>query len=438
MSKELMPTFLSFLKDKEAPNMYITGVAGTGKTTKLNELLAYCLTNKIPAVAVAYTHKACTVLKTKLPKDANIATLHSFLKKRPTVNGSATKLAHVDGNAVVGTSDVVDLLFIDEYSMVGEKDYVDIVDKQYDEDGNLLMKVIYIGDPNQLPPVKDMKAINPSGSYWVKLSKIYRQANDNPLMDTLLQLNDYINGEEPQALQPHENLIRHVDLVKTYSNCKTDKVILAYTNARVEELNSQIQGYTSPKEGDKLFTPTLRKTFTLVTATTETPYIIKINGDLLELDSKYRTLETLHSIDEVLFYTVSAGNEEDEYCFAAVFGHGEYLKVQQRLAGEAVSLNKKIQDTYNCNPSEWAKANWSTDLARRRAKAWTKYLAFKDCVICLDFNHAMTVHKSQGSTFETVFVDIEDLSKCAKMDYQMYLKLVYVALSRASHLVYTN
>ncbi|MGL5567505.1 MAG: ATP-binding domain-containing protein [Plesiomonas sp.] len=50
----------------------------------------------------------------------------------------------------------------------------------------------------------------------------------------------------------------------------------------------------------------------------------------------------------------------------------------------------------------------------------------------------MTVHKSQGSTYDTVYVDTEDLYRCAAINIKQYLKLMYVALSRASNKVITN
>jgi hypothetical protein len=86
----------------------------------------------------------------------------------------------------------------------------------------------------------------------------------------------------------------------------------------------------------------------------------------------------------------------------------------------------------------WASLNSHTKLARARAKAWRDYLTFKEYVICLDFPHAMTVHKSQGSTYNTVYLDSDDLYLCATRNFNLYLKLMYVAISRASNKVYTN
>ena len=116
-----------------------------------------------------------------------------------------------------------------------------------------------------------------------------------------------------------------------------------------------------------------------------------------------------------------------------------HLQVQELLAREAVSINKRIKEIYKVpDPTKWAKDNWDEPLAKERKKVWREYLTFKECVICLDFAHAMTVHKSQGSTFSNVYIDIQDLNICRKIDYQMYLKLLYVAISRASNQVFMN
>ncbi|NCB95302.1 MAG: DUF2075 domain-containing protein [Negativicutes bacterium] len=434
---DLLSTFVSFMEAKEEETMFVTGIAGTGKTTTLAELLQYCIDNRISAVATAYTHRACTVLRSKLPAETKICTLHSFLTKRPTINDKATTIHKLESNSQTSRPEKIDVLFIDEFSMVGEKDFVSINELLYDDDGNTVMKVVYIGDPNQLPPVKDAKAVVPGGRFWVKLDKVYRQANSNPLLDTLILLNDYINGEEPQALLEHETFVRGVDIVEKYKNNSTNKVLLAYTNARVEELNALIEGRTTPRVGDMVFSPTTRKKYLVLAINDEATEINTPRDVVVELNSKYKTLETFHTIEGVKFYTLE-DDEGEEYVYGAIFGHNSFLHAQQNLANGAVNINKKIFTTTQQDPKDWAKANWQLPLAKERASNWSRYLTFKDCAICLDFEHAMTVHKSQGSTFETVFLDMEDLSLCSRKDYSLYLKLLYVAISRASDIVYTN
>lgn len=436
----MLETFQSFVKDIEAPEAFILGVAGTGKTTSLAELVIWALKHNKAIVVCAYTHQAVKVLRSKLPAEVEdkfvICTLHSYLKKRPTVNDKALEIKDVDGNVQVSLPNLVDFLFIDEFSQVGERDKVSINTLQYDDEGHLLTKVIYIGDPNQLPPVKDQVAVIPNGQYQIKLTKIHRQADDSPLIDTLLKLNDYINGKKAQLLEEHSALTRNQDIINLYKNCNTSKVLLAYTNAQVEYLNSTVQGRHAPLLGDELFSPTIRRFYTLENHTLTSDAIITIRGDLLELQSKYKTLETLHELD-VQFFTLM----DEHYNIsprAVVFGHDSYLQMSQQLAKRAVASNKKIEKEFKMDAKDWANANWSQPLAKERSKAWKQYLAFKDCVICIDFVHAMTVHKSQGSTYENVFLDIQDIGKCADKDFQLYLKLLYVGISRASKRVYTN
>ena len=81
--KKPLDMFIEYLNSEDT-DMFITGQAGTGKTTKLAELVSYCIEQRLSYVVCAYTHKACSVLNNKIP-DADIKTLHSFLRKRPTI-----------------------------------------------------------------------------------------------------------------------------------------------------------------------------------------------------------------------------------------------------------------------------------------------------------------------------------------------------------------
>jgi len=444
--QDLLGTFNSFMSDQDADTMFITGVAGTGKTTSLAELLEHCHNEDIDAVVCAYTHKACAVLREKLPPTADIRTLHSYLGKRPTINTQALNIAHVDSNAKTGETEHKAVIFVDEFSMVGEKDFMSLTELLTNEEGEIICKVVFIGDLNQLPPVKDQQTIRPHGDYWVKLTQIHRQAKDNPLIDNLIELNSYINGEFPEALREHDCLVRGIDIVEQYKNLnEASKVILAYTNVCVEQLNAQIEGKVLPDGGDEVYTPTLRKLYTMERklstgddfAPSEVLSIQTIRGDTLELNSKFGTLETLFEIEGVTYYELVDENYNNEIR-AVVFGHGKYQAIMGELSAEAVKMNKVIQSKYNMDPKEWAKANWQNPMAKARGTAWKRYLAFKDNVLCLDFKHAMTVHKSQGSTYDYVFLDTQDIYKCANRDFDMYLKLLYVGISRASKKVFTN
>ncbi len=431
----MLENFKKFFADKHAPDMYITGIAGTGKTTSLGEILEYCIANNIKAVTCAYTHKAVGVLTGKLPEQAVLQTLHSFLTKRPTINDTVTKLAYIASNVSSSVPELVEVIFIDEYSMVGERDYTSLAEVQYNDDGDLVTKIVYIGDPNQLPPVKDMQTIVPTGKYCYTLTEVKRQTKNNPLIDTLTLLNDFINGKKPTPLTEHAKFVRGVNIVNEYKKCNADKVLLAYTNKRVQLLNEQIQGYSKPRLDDSLFSPTTKEKYLYLDTVTAPQSIVGVNGELIEIGSKYKTLEKLLKLP-VDFYELEHGDIQTTK--AVVFGHQNYLDIEKELANKAVAANATIFKKYKINPKLWALQNYSHKDAKHRAKVWADYITFKTCVICVDFDHATTVHKSQGSTYDTVFIDTEDLGKCADNDYTLYLKLLYVAISRASNKVYTN
>jgi len=435
----MISTFKQFLADEQAWDMYITGAAGTGKTTGLADGVQYCIDNEIPYVVCAFTHKACGILRSKLPPGAKVKTLHSFLGKRPCINTNATKKEHVNQNTKSSeTDDEPKVLFLDEYSMIGEKDFLDIREAQdSDYDAIPELKVVWIGDKHQLPPVGDMPAVVPDDNYHVILTKIWR--NDNPLQQPLNALISYMEGEQPAPLEPVPGYFeRGFNLMHEYGNCDDDKVVLAYTNKRVETLNADIAGKLYPDEQDRVFSPTTQKFYEFRGWIEDPEYIDLHYSDPLHLGSKYRTLENLIK-SGLCKFALLEDEDGDIWQHAVLFGHYEYKIAKENLEAEAVESNKAIESKYRgYKAAAWGRANPQTKLSRARSKAWRDCLSFKDCVICIDFPYAMTVHKSQGSTFHTVLVDTDDLATCAERNFDMYLKLTYVAISRASHRVVTN
>lgn len=433
----------AFLTDEKAWEMYITGKAGTGKTTTLKEVVEYCLANQIDYMVCAFTHKACTVLEEKLPDNANITTLHSYLRKRPTINDSAVHKAHVDVRSRMGESERPDIVIVDEFSMVGEDDYVDIMGMQDPHDeGAKPIKALYVGDPYQLPPVGDMQTIKPKGKYWVKLEKVYRTECDD-LLSAMVKLTDMIDGADMEPLGSSQNLIRGQCLIQSYkASTSTDKVCLAWTNKAVQQLNEAIAGKTQPDPSDDLWCPTLRHEFTLEAFLPKTGAlpIVRTPRSSLGPNSKYKTLEFLQELPEVSFARVYDSTAEEVVNIAYIFGHYTYKQIINDLTEAAVAVNNQIKAIAggDIKPAQWASQNQGHGLTRKRAKAWRKLLAIKEAVLCIDFPYAMTIHKSQGSTYEEVYLDSEDLSMCGNTDAKMYLKLFYVALSRASHKVITN
>jgi ATP-dependent exoDNAse (exonuclease V) alpha subunit len=65
----------------------------------------------------------------------------------------------------------------------------------------------------------------------------------------------------------------------------------------------------------------------------------------------------------------------------------------------------------------------------RRKKEWHKYFSLKNTIPDLRQRDAATVHKSQGSTYDTVFVDLTNISTCHNPIAAA--RMLYVAFTRA-------
>lgn len=142
----------------------LAGYAGTGKST-----MAKYIADKIggnDVVFCSYTGKAAKVLRDK--GCPNSGTIHSFIYSYLNEDR--------DRNPVFGFNPVpvfmnAKLIVVDEYSMLGD----DILD-------DLLRtgkKILFLGDPFQLPPVKKIQR-NMKPDFF--LEEVHRQALDSPIL----------------------------------------------------------------------------------------------------------------------------------------------------------------------------------------------------------------------------------------------------------------
>ena len=63
-------------------------------------------------------------------------------------------------------------------------------------------------------------------------------------------------------------------------------------------------------------------------------------------------------------------------------------------------------------------------------KGWKPYYEFKESFVDISYTYAMTVHTSQGSTFDHTFVDMNDIQVCRNIEERT--RLAYVAITRAA------
>ncbi|HEV2175252.1 MAG TPA: AAA family ATPase [Nitrospira sp.] len=182
------------------------GYAGTGKTTMLGEL-PRILPPRTRIVYASFTGKAVSVLRSKLPRGSEVSTLHRLLyhprqkmiciesgEDVLLLNGRCEthydrtwqeELGHefnehrpcevrraLDWSPVVDPLEDIDLVVVDEASMVSEKIWADLT--------KWGVPVLAVGDHGQLPPVKS--EFNLMANPQIRLETVLRQAAGSPII----------------------------------------------------------------------------------------------------------------------------------------------------------------------------------------------------------------------------------------------------------------
>jgi hypothetical protein len=186
--KSIYNQLINFTQNKTDNEIILIGYAGTGKTTLMakfiNDLVEKKICKKI--VMAAPTHKAVNIAKSKLFPDpvkdytelnkiVNIMTIHRLLNYQSYVGHEGEKYfarGKIDPNW-----SIYDLVVVDECSMLSNQIITDI--KQIiGKEINSKVKIIYVGDPAQLPPVNQTDSkIFSSDIKKLELDKIIRTSN---------------------------------------------------------------------------------------------------------------------------------------------------------------------------------------------------------------------------------------------------------------------
>jgi len=147
------------------------GFAGTGKTTLARELAGDVRGDVLYG---AFTGKAALVMRRKGCSGAS--TIHSLIYKLDEENdGWEPRFVLNDNSAVGGAA----LVVIDECSMVDESLARDLL--------SFGTKVLVLGDPAQLPPVKGTGFFTEVEPDFM-LTEVHRQAAENPIIRLSMQI----------------------------------------------------------------------------------------------------------------------------------------------------------------------------------------------------------------------------------------------------------
>ena len=374
----------------------LQGHAGTGKTTiikeverqrKAYEMLMQSIkpTTEYKWVYTAMTHKAREALEDALGHEAK--TLHKYLGLRPTRTG---QLRQVNLTPKAKYT----LLIIDECS------YLDYTVLEYLNEyleKNPTSKIILLGDKNQLPPVGlNHCPVYHSGLEEIVLTNSVRQ-KDSPLIDEAASI--FRNMVTTNQLLPIKTDDAQVivlskkewdkQMVTSFEENRNTKVI-RHSNHQVNQTNTKLFKHFNGRHEYK-------------------------EGDVVICNSYYQGLysDTMMLIKDVTSIVLQGVESYNVFAITEDGSH-KFLYIPKKQS----ELNKKVAEL------------------EAEGEDMNVISLFKQSFADVRPMYACTVHKSQGSTYDEVFINLSDFKRMYVSNPKMTARLLYVAFSRAKHRVY--
>lgn len=284
--QQVLDSIKVFMKS-DASVFILRGYAGTGKTTMVKQIADYISQSRDVAL-MAPTGRAARVLKKKTGYEAS--TIHRAIyssfaivaKEVKDVADSEYKLCFP-----IGQTDGKIVAIVDEASMLCSKTNEHEL-FQFGTDNlmdDLLTyvrpdfggKVIFVGDPAQLPPVGESESNALNAVFFVAkdlkvmqadLREVIRQTRDSVILKNAMQIRNLLESDkrnslvfdekqgDVESLPPTELLSRYI--LERKESGKNDCVIICYSNKAASEYNEfirqQLYGMNNPElqEGDVL------------------------------------------------------------------------------------------------------------------------------------------------------------------------------------------
>lgn len=384
--------------------MVISGPAGTGKTTLLRHLMEQQDHLKLEALLgtslnlprhwrlTATTNKAAEALQKATGLEAT--TIHSALGLRVMndFETGETKVTRTKDSNIIHDS----LIVVDECSMV------DTPLRRFIDEGTVNCKIIYVGDHCQLAPIKEPISPVFAGQDPIKLTQVMRSQHTPAITALCTQLRQSVEDGIFRPLFDEPGVIDFLNPAEAQREIEDTFVHDPHANARILCFrNQQVVGYNNHLRNARGLPEHYTPGEWVVSNTMSYAIGPKGNSPILRVEEEVEILDV--SEPENFGFHVR-GTNYDLPVYRVHTPKGSY-RVPVNV-DEYRELVKYVG----------------------RLKEWMPYFLLKEQIADLRPRDACTVHKSQGSTYHTAFVDLSDIGRCTNPG--MAARLLYVACSR--------
>lgn len=427
LAKELIS---DFIHPTNKNNVFVlTGPPGSGKTFLLNYALS---SYKGVLYGATLSHAAKNVLMSSTSDlDMRYYSIAQLVGATKQIEGESVMFVPKIGTRAPIAN--CDLLVVDEVSMLDDTTFDTIM--RYSE--QIGFKIIFVGDPYQLPPVgqeTDSKAFDmvncslvesmrfkgPIGSMADEIrTEIFNLTHGLPfqrdMFDTIYRRKDNMsNGTGYKFENDSEVFLQYMaDQIKSNPKVINHARILAYKNETIDIINNRMRSY--------IYGTNLKQFEPNENLICEGGYSIKVkredgreiitpvlyNGQMLKFVNSYETIGPYEVPCLVMSLDSDMGRIRTSvpiYVVDRDKGLTKYNEVLRKLYNNATAYNTPM--------------------------LWKKYHEFKESFATLRYAYCASTHKAQGLTLDTVGVMEGEIMSIQKLSLKHKLQSLYVALTR--------
>lgn len=466
--KEVLKMIEKFLSS-DAHIFLLKGYAGTGKTTILEGIAKYCKAINIKPDLMAPTGRASRVITEKTDIEAN--TIHRTIyswehieekgKKENKEKKHGDDLSYRFHFLIKNNNEPNNnrnVFLIDEASMISNKFNADkyfifgtghlLADllTYYGNPKHHKRKIIFVGDPAQLPPVgspnspalipNEINSINPELEVWqYELTEVLRQKtnsgilfNANKIRNAIKQnlfsnLNfetNYSDTNEIETTDLWNNWKKSVDI-----NGLDETILITETNSMAKKLNELIREKLYPKQKE------IREGDLIIINQNNTIYKLN-NGEfakVIEINKPITIKVRIKKNPEPIFVPLTFRDIKIEYY--------DYLSKTKIIIPVKI-----IENLLYSNERDLTDNEKDALYIHYRIRTWNKNtfpetpdfaINIKDDIyfnsLRIKFGYAITCHKAQGGEWKNAIIRFEKERK--KQSNEPYFRWVYTATTRA-------
>ena len=402
--EELLKALVNFVDNDKQNTFIFKGAAGTGKTSVLKAVVKYLSNNNLGHKLLAPTGRAASIISSKTGFAAS--TIHSHLYRVVEVKDNDDNVLYIEFVKRQNINTNPCIYLIDEASMIGDipntQDYYvskkpllqDLI--SFISEGHKDNKVIFIGDPYQLPPINSHESPALSVNYLqdkynrkcnsFELTLVKRQDENSYILDNAMQLRSGIKNNLRRTHLQFETLESEDYAVEQYcqnlrNGAANKSIFLAWKNVSINTLNNKMRkmlydSNTPLFPGERIILSQSNYADTYLSSGT---FLIveEIIGDIEEIAGLRFATVKLRQVDpdELLpgEFKIELGSLISEN------GRSDGNKMKT-LWHERYKINKKLQRTKDA-----------------RSDAYLSALKAR-------YAYAITTHKAQGGEWDNVYL----------------------------------